>query len=61
MLNPIADRPRSLTGTPTPAFSDGPSLLVEAREAVELDARTNSDFEIPTIEEIACLLPTEPE
>lgn len=57
MLNPFADRPRSLVVAPTPAPFDGQSLLVEAREAVESDARTNSDFKVPTVEDLAGLLP----
>lgn len=61
MLNPIADRPRSLTGTPTPASLDGRSLLVEAREAVESDARANSGFKVPSVEDLAGLLPAAPE
>jgi len=57
MLNPIADRPRSLTGEPTPASLDGQRLLAEAREAVEADARANSDFKVPAVEDLAGLLP----
>ena len=57
MLNPIADRPRSLTGEPTPASLDGQSLLAQAREAVESDARSNSDFKVPAVEDLAGLLP----
>ena len=57
LLNPIADRPRSLTGTPAPASLDGRQLLVEAREAVESDARTKSDFKVPAVEDLAALLP----
>ena len=57
MLNPIANRPRSLTGEPTPASLDGQSLLAEAREAVESDARSNSDFKVPAVEDLAGLLP----
>ena len=57
ILNPIADRPRSLTGEPTPASLDGQSLLAEARKAVESDARQNSDFKVPAVEDLAGLLP----
>ena len=57
VLNPIADRPRSLMGTPAPASLDGRRLWAEAREAVESDARTNSDFTIPAVEDLAALLP----
>ena len=57
MLNPIADRPRSLTGEPTPASLDGQSLLAEARKAVESDARENSDFKVPAVETLAGLFP----
>ena len=57
ILNPIADRPRSLTGEPTPASLDGQSLLTQAREAVESDARSNSDFKVPAVEDLAGLLP----
>lgn len=57
MLNPIANRPRSLTGEPTPASLDGQSLLAQAREAVESDARSNSNFKVPAVEDLAGLLP----
>ena len=57
MLNPIANRPRSLTGEPTPASLDGQGLLAEAREAVASDARANSDFKVPAVEDLAGLLP----
>ena len=57
MLNHLADRPRSLMGEPAPASLDGKSLLVEAREAVESDARTNSHFKVPAVEDLAGLLP----
>lgn len=57
MLNPIANRPRSLMGEPTPASLDGQSLLAQAREAVESDARANSDFKVPAVEDLAGLLP----
>lgn len=57
ILNPIADRPRSLTGETTPASLDGQSLLAQAREAVESDARSNSDFKVPAVEDLAGLLP----
>lgn len=32
-------------------------MLVKAREAVESDARTNSDFKVPVVEDLAGLLP----
>ena len=57
MLNPLADRPRSLTGEPAAVSLDGESLLVKAREAVASDVRTNSDFKVPAVEDLACLLP----
>ena len=57
MLNPLADRPRSLTGAPAPASLDGQSLLAQAREAVAADIRANSDFKVPAVEDLACLLP----
>ncbi len=57
MLNPTADHPRSLTGEPAPASLDGQSLLAEARKAVEADARENSNFKVPAVEDLAGLLP----
>ena len=57
MLNPLADRPRSLMGAPALAPLDGQSLLTEAREAVVAHTRTNSDFKVPVVEDLAGLLP----
>ena len=57
MLNPIAERPRSLARDPSPTSLDGLSLLAEARAAVESDVRTNGDFKVPAVEDIAGLLP----
>ena len=56
-LNPIADRPRSLTGTAKPTHLDSHSLLIEAREAVESSAKERFTFELPIVEDLAVLLP----
>ena len=57
MLNPIADRPRSLAITAKSAPLDGCGLLMEARSAVELDAEERLPFKLPTVEELAGLFP----
>lgn len=57
MLNPLADRPRSLAGTAVTTSLDGRNLLVEARRAVESDAQKNPDFKLPVVEDLAGLLP----
>lgn len=57
MLNPLADRPRSLAGTAVTTSLDGRNLLVEARNAVQSDARKNPDFKLPVVEDLAGLLP----
>ena len=56
-LNPLADRPRSLAGAPATTSLDGRNLLVEARNAVQSDARKNPDFKLPVVEDLAGLLP----
>ena len=58
-LNPVADRPRSLTGTDAPMQLNSSNLLSAARDVVDSSVKETFAFDIPMVEDLAVLLPAD--